>query len=75
METIELRVEINEEAMRELVWQALSPDALVITSAWNAALEQQYAAVGQPSDEYVLTGVSTVIENGSVFAELTYTKA
>src|SRR5215510_2553697 len=73
MDTIELRITVTEEMLRELLWQALAPGALVMTSALNDAIAKEQAARGTSFDEYALTGISVTIESDIVHAELTYT--
>lgn len=73
MEPYELRVELNEIAIQELLWRTLLPDGIVTMPIFNRALEQQYAQFGQPPEGAQVTGVSITIENNRVFAEITYT--
>jgi hypothetical protein len=73
MDTIELRITVTEEMLRELLWQALAPQGLVMTGALNDAIAQQQAARGTSLDGYALTGISITVDDGLIRAELTYT--
>ena len=73
MDTIELRIPLTEELVRELLWYALTPDALVMTTALNDAIMEQQSARGVSLDDYTLTGISVTIEPDLMHAELTYT--
>jgi hypothetical protein len=73
MDTIELRIALTEEIVRELLWQALEPKALVITKALNDAIAQQQDMRGISLDGYTLSGVSITVEAGIMHAELAYT--
>jgi hypothetical protein len=73
MDTIELRIALTEEIVRELLWQALEPEALVITKALNDAIAQQQDMRGISLDGYTLSGVSITVEAGIMHAELAYT--
>jgi len=72
MDTIELRIEVTEEMVRELLWRALTPAAIVMTGALNDAIEQQQALRNVSLDGYQLAGISVTIENGEMHAELAY---
>jgi hypothetical protein len=71
MDTVELRIAMTEELVRELLWHALAPEALVMTGALNKAIEQQLALRGVALDGYTLSGIS-VAEAGTMWAELSY---
>lgn len=73
MDTIELRIGLTEEIIRELLWQALEPEALVITKALNDAIAQQQDLRGISLEGYTLSGVSITVEAGTMHAELAYT--
>jgi hypothetical protein len=75
MDTIELRIALTEEIVRELLWQALVPEALVITKALNDAIAQQQDLRGFSLDGYALSGISITVEAGAMYAELTYSLA
>jgi hypothetical protein len=75
METIELRITLTEEIVRELLWQALEPEALIITKALNDEIAQQQDMRGISLDGYVLSGISITVEAGIMHAELAYTLA
>ena len=73
MDTIELRFIVTEEIVRELLWCALAPKALVMTGALNDAIEEQQALHGISLDEYALSGISVTVEAGTMHAEFSYT--
>ena len=73
MDTIELRIALSEEIVRELLWQVLQPEALVITKALNDAITQQQTLRGISLEGYALSGISVTAEAGIVHAELAYT--
>jgi hypothetical protein len=73
MDTIELRIALTEEIVRELLWQVLKPEALVITKALNDAIAQQQDRRGISLDGYTLSGVSITVEANTMHAELSYT--
>jgi hypothetical protein len=64
---------VTEEIARELLWTALTPDALVLTGALNDAIAQQQDLRGVALEGYQLTGISITVESGAMYAELTYT--
>ena len=72
MEPREIRMELTEEMVQELLWRTLQPDALVIARAFNEALAQHAEMIGVAPDGMPLTGVNVTFEQGKVFAELTY---
>lgn len=74
MDTIELRIVVTEEIVRQLLWQALAPEALVMTGALNDAIEEQAARLGVSRAGYALTGISVTVEAGVMRAELSYTR-
>jgi hypothetical protein len=43
MDTIELRIDLTEELVRELLWRALAPEGIVMTSTLSDAIAQQEA--------------------------------
>ena len=73
MDTIELRIDLTEELVRELLWRALAPEGIVMTSALNDAIAQQAALRDISLDRYRLTGISVTVEAGGMHAELSYT--
>ena len=73
MDTIELRIPLTEELVRELLWRALAPEAIVMTNALNDAIVEQQSARGLSFDGYKLTGISVTIDANVMHAELTYT--
>jgi hypothetical protein len=74
MDTVELRIALTDELVRELLWHALVPEALVMTGALNKAIEQQQDMQSVPLDGYTLSGISVAIQAGSRCAELSYTQ-
>ena len=72
MQTIELRIELNETIIQELVWRALSPADLVLMPAFHAALESEYARAGTPPAGALLSGVSVSTCAGQLYAEITF---
>jgi len=72
MDTIELRIALTEELVRELLWKALVPEALVLTGTLNDAIADQQTLRGVSLDAYKLTGVSVTVEGTGMHAELTY---
>jgi hypothetical protein len=74
-QTIELRIEITQEMIRELLWHAIAPDATVLQRELTRAIEQQQSLLEVSLDGYELTGISVVDEHGDLYAELTYTRA
>lgn len=73
MEPIELRIVLTEDMIRDLLWRALAPEALVMTGAINQAIAQQQVQLGVSLDQYRLTGISITTTAGMVYAELSYT--
>jgi hypothetical protein len=71
MDTIELRIELTEELLRELLWKALAPDGIVMTSTLSDAIAHAQRMRGVSLDVYRLTGISVTVEGG-LYAELTY---
>jgi hypothetical protein len=70
----ELRVELDDRAVQELIWRALAPaEASVRMPTFNAAVRQQAELAGV-ADDAQLTGVSVLLEQGRVVAEITYTR-
>jgi hypothetical protein len=72
MDTIELRFALTEDIVRELLWQVLAPEALVITKSLNDAIARQQDVRGISLDGYTLSGVSVTVEAGTLHAELAY---
>ena len=46
MDTIELRIALTEEILRELLWEALVPEALVITKALTTPSRNKRSCAG-----------------------------
>lgn len=72
MDTIELRIALTEQLIRELLWRTLAPEGIVMTSALNDAIAQQEALRELSLDGYQLTGISVTVEGGGMHAELSY---
>jgi hypothetical protein len=73
MNSIELRIVVTEEMIQELLWHALTPEAVVMLATLYDAIAQQQAQQGISLEDYQLTGISTTFEDGGVYAELSYT--
>jgi hypothetical protein len=73
MQPLELRVELTEIMIQELLWRVLSPAGIVLMPNFTAALEQQYAQVGAPPDGAQVSGISVTTLNDRIYAEITYT--
>jgi hypothetical protein len=72
MDTIELRIDLTEELVRELLWHTLAPKGIVMTSTLSNAIAQQAALRDISLDGRQLTGISVTIEAGRMYAELSY---
>jgi hypothetical protein len=73
MDTIELRIALTEELVRELLWLALAPGGIVMTGTLSDAIAQQATLRGISLDTYQLAGISVTIEPSGMHAELSYT--
>ena len=73
MDSIELRITVTEEMLRELLWHALAPEALVMTASLSDAITQQQGLRNISLDGYRLTGISVTVEDTAIHAELAYT--
>lgn len=73
MDPLTLRIELSDVSIQELVWKALNPDGLVMMHYFNKSFEQAQEQLGQALENMQITGVSATIEDGRVFAEITYT--
>lgn len=73
-DSFELRIEITELIAQELLWRALVPDGIVLLGALHKAIVQQQEQLGVVSTGYEVSGVSVVQGNGSLYAEITYTR-
>jgi hypothetical protein len=73
MDTIELRIELTEELVRELLWRTLAPEGIVLTSTLSGAIAQQEALREISLEGYQLSGISVTVENDKMHAELSYT--
>jgi hypothetical protein len=74
MQPLELRVELTESIIQELLWRVLSPGSLVLMPNFNAALEQQYAQVGAPPKGAQVSGISVSTINDRIYVEIAYTQ-
>jgi hypothetical protein len=74
MQPLELRIELTESIIQELLWRVLSPAGLVLMPNFNAALEQQHAQVGAPPEGAEVSGISVSTIKDRIFAEITYTQ-
>jgi hypothetical protein len=73
MPTLELRIELTEMIIQELLWRALAPGGIELMPNFNAALEEQYAQVGAPPEGAQITGMSVTRIDDRMYAEITYT--
>jgi hypothetical protein len=73
--TIDLRIEITQEMVRELLWHAIAPDATVLQRELTNAIEQQQSLLDVSLVGYQITGISVVNEHEAIFAELRFTLA
>jgi len=74
MQPFELRVELTEIMIQELLWRVLSPGDLVLMPNFTAALEQQFAQAGASADTAQISGISATKINDRIYAEITYTQ-
>ena len=72
MEPREIRMELSETMVQELLLRTLLPDGIVMTQAFNDALARHAEMVGVAPESVPLTGVNVTFEQGKVFAELSY---
>lgn len=73
MDTIELRIALTEDLVRELLWLALAPGGIVMTGALRNAIAQQATLRDIALDTYQLAGISVTAEPSGMHAELSYT--
>jgi hypothetical protein len=73
MDTIELRIDLTEELVRELLWRALVPEGIIMTSTLSAAIAKQAALRDISLEKYQLSGVSVTVDPSGMHAELSYT--
>ena len=73
MDPIELLIDMTEELVRELLWLALAPEAIVMTGALRDALAREQSIRGISIEGYQLTGISVTAEPSGMRAELAYT--
>ena len=73
MQPLELRIELTEIMIQELLWRVLSPGDLALMPNFNAALEQQYG-LAAPPDGAQVSGISVTKINDRIYAEITYTQ-
>jgi len=72
MQPLELRVELTEIMIQELLWRVLSPGDLELMPNFNAALEQQFVQAGASADTAQVTGISVTKISDRIYAEITY---
>ena len=72
MKRYEIRVELTDRMVQELMWRALIPDAITMMPTFNEAVEQQHAQLGPPPEGARISGVSVTTEEDRMYAELTY---
>jgi len=73
MDTIELRIALTEELVRELLWLALVPEGIVMTNTLRGVIAQQATLREISLDTYRLAGISVTVEPSGMHAELSYT--
>lgn len=71
---VELRIEITQEMVRELLWHAIAPNATVLQRELTHAIAQQQSLSDVALNDYEITGISVINDNGAMYAELTYTR-
>jgi hypothetical protein len=74
MSVYEVRIELSDTMIQELLRRALLPEASVRTPMLNAELERRFAQLGGPPDTAQLTGVSVTVDGERIEAELEYTE-
>jgi hypothetical protein len=75
MNVYEVRVELSDTMIQELIRRALLPaEASVRMPTFNAELQRRCNMVGGPPDTAQLTGVSVTISGERIEAELEYTE-
>jgi hypothetical protein len=72
MERYECRIEIDETIARELLWRALAPEGVVMTPALRKAIAQQQKQLGFPAEGYRVAGISSLYEQGVLYAEIEF---
>jgi hypothetical protein len=73
MDTIELQIGLTEELVRELLWRALVPEGIIMTSTLSSAIAKQAALRDISLEKYQLSGISVTVEPSGMRAELSYT--
>jgi hypothetical protein len=74
MAIYEVRVELTDTMIQELLRRALLPEASVRMPMLNAELERRFNQVGGPPETALLTGVSVTVDGERIEAELEYTE-
>lgn len=74
MSVYEVRIELSDTLIQELLRRTLMPEASVRTPTLNAELERRFTLLGGPPDTAQLTGVSVTISGERIEAELEYTE-
>lgn len=73
MDYIELRIELTEQIVRDLLWRALAPESIVMLSELTDAIERQQEQLGRSFEGYQLTNISVTTKSNVMYAELGYT--
>ena len=74
MAVYEVRIELTDTMIQEMIRRTLMPEASVRTPTLNAELQRRFALLGGPPDTAQLTGVSVTISGERIEAELEYTE-
>jgi hypothetical protein len=72
MKPYEIRIELTDRMVQELMWRALMPDSISMMPTFNEAVEQQHAQLGPPPDGARISGVSVTTEDDRMYAEISY---
>ena len=73
MQSIEVRINLPDIMIQELLWRALMPEASTRMPVFNEAMHQHVSRAGGSWQAAQVSGVSVVIEQDKVFAEITLT--
>jgi hypothetical protein len=74
MNPYEIRIELTDTIVQELLWRALQPDSFEMMPTFNDALEQQYTQHGPPPKGAQVSGVSVARDGGQMYTEITYSQ-
>jgi hypothetical protein len=72
MDRYEIRLELDEVIARELLWQALVPEAMVLTPALSKAIAAQQERLGVPAEGYHVAGISVAHDPTGMYAEVEF---